>query len=241
MNKTIAIGDLHGHWIQLQELMNKLINEHGIKPDKDTFVFLGDYVDGGPDTKKVIDWLIQSKKDHPHWKFLYGNHEDLLLDALNPAHPIYHSFHLWWNQGGRATMNSYLKDSNLTKYEESLANPIHVIPPDHIIFLTDLETYCEDEKYFYVHGGVNWNNSIEWAKKNMSRYDMIWERDFIHSNYKYEKKIIFGHTIQTPGLKPWIFANKIGIDTMAHNTGRLTAIILPEETIVQTEFTDEYE
>ena len=74
---------------------------------------------------------------------------------------------------------------------------------------------------------------------------MIWTREpFISSKFKWEKKIIFGHTIDFDGryqksggiLKPIIKKNKIGIDTFAHNTGRLTAVILPEETIVSTKF-----
>lgn len=240
-SKIVAIGDLHGHWTELQELMIKLIDEENINPDLDQFVFLGDYVDGGPDTKKVIDWLIQSKKDHPHWKFLYGNHEDLLLDALNPERPIYNNFNLWWRQGGMETTNSYIKDSNFSEYELSLVNPIHVIPKEHLEFLASLDTYYETDKYFFVHGGVSKNQTIEWSKKHMNRYDMIWERDFITSDFAYEKKVIFGHTIQvgnnpTKFLQPWIYPNKIGIDTMAHDIGRITALILPEEKIVQTDF-----
>lgn len=242
-DRIVCIGDIHGHFNQLQELMDLLIHDHGVSLKDDTFVFLGDYVDGGPDSKKVLDWLITAKNGYPHWQILYGNHEDLMLDALNPAHPIYGDFYLWWNQGGRATTQSYKKDLKLTKYEESLINPIHIIDPDHLIFLTDLPTYWETDKYFFVHGGPHSSHTLEWCKKeeNWGKEKFIWARDFIYSDFKWEKKIIFGHTIQwtkdpKTHLQPWIMDNKIGIDTFAHNTGRLTALILPEETIVQTKF-----
>lgn len=242
MNKTIAIGDIHGEYNKLQQLMDKLIHEYDVSFHDDTFVFLGDYVDGGPDTYKVIDWLIRCKEGYPHWKFLYGNHEDLMLDALNPKHPIYGDYYIWWNQGGRQTTDSYVKLAKLDDYERSLVNPVHVIPAEHIEFLYKLDTYYEDEKYFYVHGGPHAYHTLEWCKneENWSRYDWIWERSFIQSNFKWEKKIIFGHTIQYTTnpklhLQPWIMDNKIGIDTMMHGHGKLTAVILPEETIVQVE------
>jgi serine/threonine protein phosphatase 1 len=248
MNRTIAIGDPHGHYNQLIELMTKLINEHGVSLEKDTFVFLGDYIDGGPDTKKVIDWLIEHKKKYPHWQMLYGNHEDLMLDALNPKHPIYKDYYLWWNQGGKETTDSYVRDAGYTSYEKALVNPIHVIPPEHLIFLTDLPTYYETDKYFFVHGGPHPFHTLEWCKdeKNWGRYEWIWAREFITSNFQWEKKIIFGHTIQYTHnpktfLKPYIMDNKIGIDTFMHNQGALTAVILPEETIVQTKYYTRFE
>jgi serine/threonine protein phosphatase 1 len=242
MNRTFVFGDLHGHYNELQELMKRLINDYNIDLSKDTGVFLGDNNDGGPDTKKVIDQLIKWKKKYPHWKFLYGNHEDLLLDALNPKHPIYGDYYLWWNQGGQETTDSYVRESKLGDYERALVNAVHVIPPEHLEFMWKLDTYYEDDKYFYVHGGVHAFHTIEWCKKNWKRYDFIWERNFIKSNFQWEKKIIFGHTIQwtknpKTHLQPWIYPNKIGLDTYAHNVGRLTAVILPEETILQTDFT----
>jgi serine/threonine protein phosphatase 1 len=239
--QIVAIGDVHGHYNQLQELLEILTHEYDISFHDDTFVFLGDNVDGGPDTKKVIDYLISAKKGFPHWHFLYGNHEDLMLDALNPKHPVYGDYYIWWNQGGKETTDSYVREAHLNAYERSLVNPIHVIPPEHFKFFNSLETYWETEDYFFVHGGVHPSNTIEWTKENWDRYKMIWERSFIGSNMKYEKKIIFGHTIRTSHnpknhLMPWIFPNMIGIDTFAHNQGRLTAVILPDETIVQTKY-----
>lgn len=235
--KYIAIGDIHGHHDQLTSLMAKL--EKRVDFKKDILVFLGDFVDGGFETKKVLDDLVAWKAKYPHWQFLYGNHEDLMLDALNPKHPIYGDFYLWWNQGGKETTLSYTRGQGLSAYELSLVQPEDVIPPEHFEFMLNLDTWFETDDYFFVHGGVHPHKTIEWAKKNWNRYDFIWQRDFIDSNMKWEKKIIFGHTVRTSKnpknhLTPWVMENKIGIDTMMHNIGKLTAVILPEEKFVKS-------
>lgn len=245
-NKTIVFGDIHGHYKQLISLFKKVVKA-GAMPEKDTFVFIGDYVDGGPDTKKVIQQLIDWKKQYPHWQMLYGNHEDLLLDALSERHPIYGDYYLWYNQGGKDTTDSYVRDSKLSIYERALVNPSDVIPMKHIQFMKNLPTWYEDEYGFYVHGGIMPDMSIEENCRNTVRYDMIWIRDqFIDSDYDWGKKIIFGHTINWKGsyppykhLSPIVMKNKIGLDTFAHNVGRLTAIILPEEKFFQTPFVED--
>lgn len=65
MNNLFAVGDIHGHFIELTELMNTLIAEAGLQPDADTVVFLGDYVDGGPATRQVVDQLMAWQEQYP--------------------------------------------------------------------------------------------------------------------------------------------------------------------------------
>ena len=76
-----AIGDLHGHWQELGDLMRRLISDGAIW-ERDTLVFLGDYVDGGPATCEVLMYLMRQQQDYPHWVFLKGNHEQMWLDAM---------------------------------------------------------------------------------------------------------------------------------------------------------------
>lgn len=276
MSKIVAIGDLHGHYNQFIDLFEKLVEEHEIKPEEDTLVFLGDYVDGGPDTKSVINELIVMQEEFPHWKFLFGNHESLMLDALNKKHPIYGDYYLWYKQGGKETLDSY-KPSQSTnpteyeKYQHSIMQPLDVIPEEHLNFIRNLDLYYETPDYFFVHGGIYPNRSIEdhlkaveedypsgfhpdLMKEGDMAYDMIWMREpFIPSDYDWGKQIIFGHTtwpywkywgtdpdnmerIQRVGY-PFIMDNKIGIDTMRHNDGRLTAVILPSRDFVFSGFT----
>lgn len=245
-NKTIVIGDIHGHYKELIYLMQTLLSKK-VSFKKDTFVFLGDYIDGGPDVMKVLIQLIKWKEMYPHWEMLYGNHEDLMLDALSEKHPIYGDYYLWYNQGGKETTNSYVRESELTQYERALVNPNDVIPKEHINFLKNLPIWFENEHGFYVHGGIKPGMSIEENCRKTTPYDMIWIRDeFIESKYDWGKKIIFGHTINWKGsyppykhLSPIVMDNKIGLDTFAHNIGRLTAVILPDEVFVQTPFAED--
>lgn len=248
--KTWAIGDLHGHYDQFVRLYSQILSE-GFNPDDDTLVFLGDYVDGGPQTKDVLDWLILHKQKYPHWQMLYGNHEDLMLDALVYNGRIYGSYDLWWNQGGRATFESYLPPE-LTSYEKAISQVKDHILVEHLEFLMKLPRYYETDDYFFVHAGVSPSLELEDFKKKLDSQDeeseeqAIWIREeFLKSKKDWGKKIIFGHTIfpyrtffgtnPNTGEKmtnfgyPLIADNKIGIDGMAHNVGNLIAIELPEE------------
>lgn len=256
MNKIVAIGDIHGHYDQLLDLYNKLITEYKIDPETDTFVFLGDYVDGGSQTKEVLDKLRHWKELYKHWHFLFGNHESLLLDAFDDKHPIYGDYYLWWNQGGKETLESF-KRWEPDEYQRSIMQPKDLLTHNYLKFLRNLETYWETEKYFFVHAGL-FDVDIEAHKTKLAeekgdgsegsmKYAMVWMREpFISSKFDWGKKIIFGHTIDFDGryqpqggrLKPIIKKNKIGIDTMAHNVGKLTAVILPDETFVESYSTE---
>lgn len=265
-NKVVCIGDIHGHYDQLLEIMFIFMNRDDIDFDRDTFVFIGDYVDGGPDTKAVLDELILYKEQWPHWKFLFGNHESLLLDAFNPKHPIYRDYYLWWTQGGKETVDSFKPDQSLgySSYELSLMQPKDLITEEYLNFIKGLDFYYENDDYFFVHGGLHPERSIEShteladkitpeaMRQGDMAYDLIWMREpFISSRYDWGKKIIFGHTIDDKGkhnpgtlfpqggLYPIVKKNKIGIDTFRHNHGRLTAVILPDEEFVFSKFLDE--
>lgn len=267
MEKIIAISDLHGHYTELMDLMDKLKKE-GVNFKKDTLVFLGDYVDGGPDVKKVLDQLMDWHKIYPHWVYLFGNHESLLLDAFNPKHPIYGDFYLWYRQGGKETTDSFITD-DLSDYDRALVNPQDIITDKYTDFLRELPLFYETDKYFFVHGGLYPNRTIEkhieavgdtfhpdLMEEGDMGYDMIWMRDpFISSKYDWGKKIVFGHTIfpynDSLGTNietgkttrhlgyPLIMDNKLGLDTFRHNDGRLTAVILPEEKFVFSHWSGE--
>lgn len=230
--KTWAVSDLHGHFDQWIRMYKKLL-KHGLKPKEDVLVFLGDYVDGGSQVKQLLDWLIHYKKIHPHWQMLFGNHEDLLLDALVFNGRIYGSYDLWFKQGGKETYQSYLP-AGLTEYDKAISQVKDHIPFEHLHWLRTLPIYYEDDKYFFVHAGVIPNFSLDQHKSGLKEKDMewwkgqmIWIRDqFIDSSFDWGKKIIYGHTAE---IEPNIDDNKIGIDCMFHNTGKIVVLELPEE------------
>jgi serine/threonine protein phosphatase 1 len=232
--KTFAIGDLHGHFDQFLLLYQQLLDS-GMEPKNDILVFLGDYIDGGHQSKQMVQWLMDMKQRYPHWQMLYGNHEDLMLDALVYNGRIYGSWDLWYSQGGKATAESYMPEG-LTKYEKAIIQVKDVIMPEHLDFLRQLPTYYEDGNYFYVHAGLVPGILIEEHKKILDeggkradefKQNMLWvRRSFFNSQYEWEKKVIFGHTAFK---KPFTMSNKIGIDCMNHDVGTLVAVLLPEE------------
>ena len=269
--RIFCLADLHGHYDQLIDLMDKLYQEHNLNLEKDVLVQLGDMVDGGDDTKKVLDWAIDLKEMFPkNFIPILGNHESLLLDAFNPEHPIYGDYYLWWRQGGQATLESF-KPQNFSDYEKAIMQPKDLITEKYLNFIKELDLYYETEDYFFVHAGLYPNRTIEDHKNAVKAsyplgfhpsmmaegdmaYDMIWIREpFIGSDWDWGKKIVFGHTVLPYGMHmgrnengepmsvpgyPLVMDNKIGIDGMAHETGRLIAVILPEEKFVYSQWSE---
>lgn len=220
--KIFAISDIHGCYDELMALFNSL----PMHPEIDTMVFLGDYIDRGPDSKKVIQQLIDWKEQYPHWVMLKGNHEHMMLDALVYNGIVYHSYDLWYTQGGKETHYSYLPDT-LTAYKKAITKPEDFIPIEHLTFLASLPVFHETDDYIFVHGGCVPGEHPSESKQ----YDLMWIRDdFIKSNYDWGKKVIFGHTC-ADDFQPIVMANKIGIDTgvCPGRNNKLTCVELPAE------------
>lgn len=236
--KTFAIGDIHGCYDELMALMEKLKKEADLDPERDTVVFLGDYSDRGPKSKQVVSQLIKWEKKYPHWQFLMGNHEDLMLDALLYHGQTYNDFDLWWDQGGKETAQSYFP-KGMSKYDIAISQSAEHVKTEHLQWLAKRPRFYEDDKYFFVHAGVipgmSLDDMIVESDMPHIQKNMLWIRDlFIDSEYDWGKKIIFGHTAIGPDFNPIIMKNKIGIDTAVcavNGTGKLTAIELPSETL----------
>lgn len=213
------MSDIHGHYAEMMDLYQQMLDA-GFRPDTDTLVGLGDYVDGGPETRQVIDQLMQWDEEHPHWVFLKGNHEDLMLDALVFHGRTYGDFYLWWNQGGRATARSYLPET-ASEYERAIMQPAEFISTSHLEWLQRRPLYYEQDGYLFVHAGFRPGYTLE----AQTEQDMLWIREgFIYSDQDfYGKRVVAGHT---PLEEPIVMPNKILIDTMFHDIGKLTAVEL---------------
>jgi serine/threonine protein phosphatase 1 len=205
MKKLFAIGDIHGCYDRLKALMEKI----PIDFSRDTLLFIGDYIDRGPQSAEVVDYLIQLKKRVKEVIFLKGNHEDMLDKFLNGDDRFTYLLN-----GGQQTLDSYLK-----KPVQPKSFPI---PPDHVEFFKSLRLYYETEEFIFVHAGLRPRTSLE----TQSTEDLLWIRDnFISTKYDFGKRVIFGHT---PLKKPLVEPNKIGIDTGAVYGNALTCVQLPE-------------
>lgn len=210
-----AIADIHGQLDALCRLLAHL-KSGGIEFARDQLVFLGDYVDGGPDSRRVVDLLIDLEQEHPHWIFLLGNHEDMLLNAL--ADP--REWQNWYNQGGRATLQSYAHEPGGRFTHPAMAN---LIPTNHIEWMRSRPLIFETKSFIFVHGGLD--PDVADVRDN-TRETLLWIREpFVFSRRNWGKRIIFGHT-HFP--KPLVMPNKIGIDAGDRREGELFGAILKD-------------
>lgn len=209
--KIFAIGDIHGYINKLEALMRKIHPD----PEKDEIVFLGDYVDRGPNSKEVVEMVLEIKRRFPRTTCLMGNHEFSLLDYLTYRRDPW-TFFL---NGGVETIHSY--DLTGDDIEAKM-------PPEHRAFFNSLKPYYETEDYIFVHAGLREGVPLE----EQTLDDLVWIRkEFIESKKDFGKVVIFGHT---PFPKPLIHPNKIGIDTGAGYGGALTCIVLPDRIFYST-------
>lgn len=205
METTYVVGDIHGCYDKLIALMDKI----NIDLDSEKLVFLGDYIDRGPDSYEVVDYLINLKKKYPDIIFLKGNHEDMLEKYIAETDRFTYLIN-----GGQQTLESYSRYYKPT--DDSL------IPETHFEFFESLVLYHETDHYIFVHAGLRKNVPLEKQKPE----DMLWIRkNFIQSNYDFGKQVVFGHT---PLPEPLLQPNKIGIDTGAVYGNKLTCVRLPD-------------
>jgi serine/threonine protein phosphatase 1 len=207
MERIYAIGDIHGCFDQLKALMDTLPIQSG----RDKLVFVGDYIDRGPESYAVVQYLIQLRYRFPTVVFLKGNHEEMLENYLEGTDRFTYLLN-----GGQQTLDDYLRRAG------SVQN--RAIPEAHLAFFKSLALFHQTEDYIFVHAGLRQDLPLEEQRVE----DMLWIREqFVSSRHDFGKKVIFGHT---PFPEPLVESNKIGIDTGAVYGNRLTCVQLPEET-----------
>jgi serine/threonine protein phosphatase 1 len=212
VERTFAVGDIHG----CSPLLRRLLERIPFDPEADTLVFLGDYLDRGPDARGVVEEVLRLKETFKHAICLRGNHEQMFLDCYLDGR----NEELFLANGGAATLSSYG-----LSLREALAGK--GFPEEHLRFLSSLPLCHETEEHLFVHAGLR--PGIPLA--GQSSEDLLWIRDeFIESNWDFGKTVVFGHT---PLCEPLLGKDRIGIDTGAVYGGRLTCIELPSRRIFQ--------
>lgn len=219
-----AVGDIHGRYDLMQSLLEKIWADAEVQASpQNILIFLGDYVDRGPASKQVVDYLIQLSR--PGWEIvkLIGNHEYSMLEYLkNPE--IYAS---WRAYGGAETLLSYGVKPPLFSDAKEIGRAhqdfVAKFPREHFVFLSGLPYSHEVGDYFFVHAGVRPGIPL----KEQVAEDLMWIRDdFLVCDQYFGKVIVHGHT---PAEKPIARSNRIGVDTGAYATGQLTAVKLFED------------
>ncbi len=195
--RTLALGDIHGCYRSLTTLESFA----KFKPD-DRIVTLGDYVDRGPDSKSVVQWLID-RKSNGHLIALRGNHELMMLAARNSDRHREE----WLSCGGKTVLPSY----STTHFDG--------IPDDHWAFLSSLRSYFQTKTHFFVHA-----NAYPGQPLNEQPDFMLYWEPFDHpAPHSSGLTMVCGHTPQHSGY-PLDIGHAICIDTWACGRGWLTCL-----------------
>jgi serine/threonine protein phosphatase 1 len=223
--RIYAIGDIHGRADLLRELLDRLDEDQSRRPIAYAVeIFLGDYIDRGPDSKRVID-MLAARMVRNHCVCLRGNHEELMDIFLDDPSVL----DSWFKLGGLATLISY----GVVPHQADNASRIELhrefcraFPKTHQLFLQCLKPWVCCGDYLFVHAGIR--PAVPFDRQTIG--DLLWIRnEFLSSSLQHSKYIIHGHTpVSHPDIRP----NRMNIDTGAWRSGTLTCAIF-EGTSVQ--------
>lgn len=215
-----AIGDIHGRSDLLRTLIAKIAEDAKgrlVAGQRPTVVFIGDYVDRGPDSRGVIDFLLSELPPEWDYRFLRGNHEETVLAFLND--PTVGE--AWRDFGGLQCLTSYgvaiQRNGAAMDWPAMAAAFAAALPPEHFDFLSKLSSRETIGDYVFVHAGVRPGIPLEYQ----SERDLLWIREeFTSGRRALPQTVVYGHT---PNPQVVTGPGRIGIDTGAYATGTLTA------------------
>jgi serine/threonine protein phosphatase 1 len=199
-----AVGDIHGSLRKLRQLIASCEQHASGRPP--TFIFLGDYIDRGPDSAGVIRYLIDLQSRLPdRVVVLKGNHEAMALGVIDGTAPADD----WLSQGGAATLASYG------------AADARELPQTHIAWLRSLRLSYDDGRRLYVHAGIDPERPLDAQRED----DLIWIREpFLSDRRDYGRLVVHGHT-PLDTAAPDLRSNRLNLDTGAVFGGPLTAAV----------------
>ena len=218
--RVYAVGDVHGQLGLLTKLMVMIRND-AATTDRCVLIFVGDYVDRGLQSRQVIDFLLDNPAPGFETVFLKGNHEAWLLAFLEDAIVGRE----WLAAGGQATLFSYdvamPSGPRDTEFLETLRRALAAaLPNAHKAFLQSCPLHHVEGGYTFVHAGIR--PGLPLAEQ--CEEDLLWARfESFDGDQDYGTVVVHGHSVSA---EPAVGGNRIGIDTGAYATGRLTCLVL---------------
>lgn len=222
--RTYAVGDVHGRLDLLDRLVGAIRADVFRRPPRRSrIILLGDFVDRGPDTAPLIRVLMRLRRER-NFVVLKGNHEAAMVDALNGD---YAALDMWLAHGGAATLRSFGVDPDAFDPGDGarlLRAARAAVPHAVRRWLSGLPTFAHLHPYYFVHAGVRPGVPLD----KQTDENRLWIGDeFLGSPADHGAMIVHGHRIYEDGVH---FApNRIGVDTGAYRTGRLSAVALEDD------------
>jgi serine/threonine protein phosphatase 1 len=206
-----AIGDIHGCLDELKVMLDEIDRDIEAQGKPYKIIFVGDYIDRGPDSMGVIECLRKRERLDSNHVFLMGNHEDMMLNDQGS----------WMYNGGAQAIDSY----------GGYGGKDWDVYLEHRTWASGLKWYYQFEHYVFVHAGVHPDLKVE---ENL-HFDLVWERDynFFNDDYTHGYQVTHGHT---PMKDIHIAKNKINIDTGCVFGGKLTAVCYDTENLTKKNY-----
>lgn len=217
--RVYAIGDVHGRLDLLETLAFQIEADLTDAPELAVTIFLGDYVDRGPDSAGVLDML--ASRDFPtEFLALRGNHEEVMLKFLRDPEVL----ESWRYYGGLETLHSYgidvLPAMRGVGYENIRLSLLERLPRSHVQFLRETAPSTTFGDYFFCHAGARPGTPLD----QQTTRDLLWIRDeFLGFRGGWDRVVVHGHT---PVAEPELLATRINVDTGAFASSILTALVL---------------
>ena len=219
--RAYVVGDIHGCLDLLERLIGLIERDLELRPARKTvLVFVGDLIDRGPASAQVLERLRTYRRNGVHTLFLLGNHEEVMLRILGGEGDLIDS---WLTFGGAQCLESYGLDPSAIhsmREDEAIDAIRAAVPEAQVQFLRDFHDSFRFGDYVIVHAGIRPGIELEQQRQS----DLRWIRDpFLLNDQDHGFVVVHGHTISEAVDER---ANRIGIDTGAYATGRLTALAI---------------
>jgi serine/threonine protein phosphatase 1 len=220
VERIYAIGDVHGRFDLLERLVGIIRRDVAARrPAPSRIILLGDLIDRGPESRKVVERCRALTQRTDRFVVLKGNHEALMVDAINGNED---AMAMWRKVGGIETLISWgvpadvIVDGSGGALRQAAREAVGTAT---LAWLASLPLAMQHFGYFFVHAGIRPGVALT----RQTEHDMLWIRDaFLDSKDDHGAVVVHGHSIRTLGAD--VRPNRIGIDTGAYRTGRLTAI-----------------